>query len=283
MNLVDRITLGVKIGVKRHLLSFISLSIGILALEWKALEPLIKLAVNIKIQGVGYYIAMAIVAMVISGLINRARAKLTIRIRSTNTSVEVTFGNIFPQEGHKVIPVNEFFDSELGDLVSSKSLHGQFIQQILSGRSSMLDDLVDGHASTTPHKHVPDKRGRTRKFPIGTTLVHESTPDKYYLVALSRTDIQTLKAKADISDMWQALCGLWDVVRTTAGGGTVNVPLIGGGLSGVGLPPQQLLQLLMMSILDAAKVQEITQKVRIVLHDSVFEDVDLISIRKDWG
>jgi len=43
--------------------------------------------------------------------------------------------------------------------------------------------------------------------------------------------------------MLKALEGIWNKVRTEGNGIDVNLPLIGNGLSRIGLPPSQLLQL----------------------------------------
>src|SRR5438034_7030949 len=41
-------------------------------------------------------------------------SKIEIRIATTNTTVEVLFGDLFAQDGIRAIAVSEFFDSKLG-------------------------------------------------------------------------------------------------------------------------------------------------------------------------
>ena len=64
-------------------------------------------------------------------------------MRSTNTDVIVTFGNLFDFSGHKAIGVNDFFDSEVGKHISPNSLHGQFILRYFSGRKKSFDTQID--------------------------------------------------------------------------------------------------------------------------------------------
>ena len=51
---------------------------------------------------------------------------ITIKIR--NTRIIITEGDIFAQEGKKIIPANEYFDTIVDDKIIAKtSLHGQYI------------------------------------------------------------------------------------------------------------------------------------------------------------
>ena len=278
MNFINRTSLGIKrCGWKLLAYVFAGFSMA-----WTVVESLLELFPSVKLEGYPPYLGLVFSGLIFAWWRIFPSKKATIRLKNTNTSVEVVFGDIFRENGHKVIPVNEYFDSEIGDPVSPLSLHGKFIQEVLDGRSSILDELVDTRLNAVPHELVPRHQGRDKKFQIGTTLVHDATATKYFLVALSRTDTETLKAKADVPDLWQALSGLWDKVRLEAGGSPVNIPLIGSGLSGVGLPPQQLLQIIMVSILDATKKREITPEIRIVLHEHVFEHIQLDLIKKEW-
>lgn len=278
MNFINRTSLGIK---RRGWKSLAYVFYGF-SMAWTVLESLLELYPSVKWKGYPPFLGLVISGLIFAWWRTFPSKKATIRLKNTNTSVEVVFGDIFDQIGHRVIPVNEYFDSKIGDPVSPLSLHGQFIQGVLGGRSCVLDELVDTRLNVVPHELVARRQGRDKKFPIGTTLVHDATVTKYFLVALSRTDTESLKAKADVPELWQALSGLWDKVRMDAGGSPVNIPLIGSGLSGVGLPPQQLLQIIMISILDATKNREITPEIRIVLHEHVFEHIQLDLIKKEW-
>ena len=278
MNYINRTALG----IKRHGWKSIVFVYCAYAVVWTIVEPLFSFFPEIKFTGLPRYLGMVLLALIFTGWKILPSKKITIKLKNTNTSIEVLFGNIFTLDGHGVIPVNEYFDSEIGDLVSPTSLHGIFIQKTLGGNSQTFDELVDKGLSDVPHELTERKKGRNKKFPIGTTLVDNSRSTKHFLVALSRTDIETLKAKADVPELWQALNGLWNKVRIEAGGSPVNLPLIGSGLSAVGLPSQQLLQIIIISILNETKKREITKEIRIVLLENVFEQVDLDSLKKDW-
>ena len=270
------------LGIRRHGWKSVAYIFCGYAMAWTLVEPMLEAFPAIEFAGFTYYSGLVVFGIIFALWKTFPTKKATRRLANTNTTIQIIFGDIFATDGHVVVPVNEYFDSEIGDLVSPLSLHGKFIHQILGGKSQILDELVDQRLDRVPCQMMQNKKGREQKYPIGTTLVHDATATKYFLVALSRTDAETLKAKADVPELWQALSGLWEKVRIEAGGRPVNIPLIGSGLSGVGLPPQQLLRIIMMSILDATKKWELTSEIRIVLHETVFEHIDLNVIQKDW-
>lgn len=157
-----------------------------------------------------------------------------------------------------------------------------FIKTVLAGQSDSFNKLVDNSLKDNQFEVINRSKGREKRYPIGTTAIVDLNDVKYFLVALSKTDIKTLKARADVPELWEALRGLWRSVRNNANGYPINVALMGSGLSGVGLPPEQLLQIMIISVLNEAKRTEITSEIRIILTEDKFEDVDLETIKKDW-
>jgi hypothetical protein len=75
---------------------------------------------------------------------------------------------------------------------------------------------------------------------------------------------------------------LWQRARIESGGHEINLPLVGSGLSGLGLPTRDLLNLIILSAITETKAKEVTQKIRIVLHRDRFEDLDLRDVKKHW-
>ena len=235
--------------------------------------------------GAKHLLVLAAAGLVIGIARSIPKSRVRLCIRQINTQVEVAFGDLFKQEGHKVVPVNEFFDTELGDCVSDRSVHGQFIIGVYKGDSNSLDQHLRSALANVTGEEVRRERGRTTKYPIGTTAVIGDLPGaRYFLAALCHTDINTLKASADVPDLWLTLSGLWKSVREHANAYPVNIPLFGSGLAQIRLSPQQLLQVMLLSLVMEAKSREIsTGVIRIVLHPSRFAEFDLESIRREWS
>jgi hypothetical protein len=82
--------------------------------------------------------------------------------------------------------------------------------------------------------------------------------------------------------MLNALEGLWNKVRIEGNGYDINLPLIGNGLSRVGLPQSQLLQLILISLLKSAKEKDLSSTIKIILTEDVFDKIDLEIIKNNW-
>lgn len=235
-----------------------------------------------KIEGIYWYALIILIASIYSLWRCWPRNHVELRVPASDSSLEIRFGNIFHGDGVVVIPVNEYFDGELGDHVSERSLHGQFIQNVLGGQSQSFYDLIDKDLKVVRSAQVKRKSGRCAKYPIGTVARADINDKRYLLAALSRTDIETLKASATVHELWDCLAGIWQGVRSYSGGNSVKVPLLGSGLSGVGLPHKFLIDTIAMSFLYYTKKQKIADKVTIVLSFKLKGEIDLVATKRSW-
>jgi hypothetical protein len=80
----------------------------------------------------------------------------------------------------------------------------------------------------------------------------------------------------------KAMSGLWATVRNQAQGETVALPLMGSGQAQIGLPPQQLLQLIIMTIVEASRETKITSEIDIILPRDYMDKIDLDAIDRHW-
>ena len=270
------------IGIRRHPLKLpVSAFLSYSAL-WTILESASFFITELKPRGWLAFGVMFAVSIVIGVLRVLPKRSITIRIKSIDTAITLRFGDLFSADGVKVIPVNEYFDSELGDHVSHRSLHGQLVTRYFSGHPASFDSLVDSDLASTKGEHVNRTTGRQNRYPIGTTALINAGADRFLLLALSRTDLTTLKASCDVPQLLEALSGLWSSVRNRAGGEPVSAPLIGGGLAGIGLPPSQLAQLIVLSIVSASRASHIGSSIALVLPPERFDEIDLGALFDHW-
>jgi hypothetical protein len=236
----------------------------------------------IKIEGV-FALSAAIVTSVVFGLRKVWKpSRIEIPVAHCNTIIEVLFGDLFAQDGIRAIAVNEFFDSKIGKPVSDKSIHGLFIQKCFGGHPESFDKQVDEQLRDVESQEVKKIEGKSKCYPLGTTALISVNQDRYIAFAFAKTDPDTCKASSDVTMMWVSLHKLWQRVRIESGGHPVNLPLVGSGLSGVGLPTRDLLDLIILSAITETKTREVTQRVRIVLHRDRFDALDLRDIREHW-
>jgi hypothetical protein len=200
----------------------------------------------------------------------------------SNVSIEIVFGDIFAQDGVAAIPVNEFFDSEIGLSVSAKSLHGIFLQHCFGGHGDAFDRQLAEGLTNKAAEVVKRQQGKSERFSIGTSAAIEAAGRRYLAFAFTHTDIATCKARADVPQMFVALAGLWRAARAELGGDALNLPLVGSGLSGVGLPARDLVNIIVLSFLDETKRQIVAHKLRVVLTWDRLAEVDLRVVKRFW-
>lgn len=229
----------------------------------------------------------AIAVSIASGLWQGTlKTRVTLKSHVSDSSIGIVFGDIFDGDEMVVIPVNEYFDGELGDHVSDRSLHGKFINNILGGKASWFYDLVDHALALKPVRPQKQQRnsGRDERYPIGTVISVDVKDKRFLLAVLSHTDLETLKAFATLQDLMICLDGIWKEIHIKSSGRIAKIPLIGSGLSGVGLPPNVLIDTILMSYFDNTKImRKIADKVVLVLHPTLKGQINLSDVKRKWS
>ncbi|HHT9116013.1 MAG TPA: macro domain-containing protein [Candidatus Wunengus californicus] len=250
---------------------------------WTLVEGLTHFLPNIPLKGCGTLLSIAVIGLGYAIWKIWQPTKIEIAIPHTNTRLTVKFGDLFAEDGYRAIAVSEYFDSELGLPVSEKSLHGIFLKRCFGGHGQSFDAIVDRELNGQASQTVKKKAGKGQKYPIGTTALVPVNNDKYLCFALCETDPETCKVHADVPMLWKALDGLWQKARVSVGGAPLVVPLVGSGLSGVGLEPMELLDLIILSVITETKRQQITMHIRIVVTYDRFEEIDLKQVQSYWS
>lgn len=102
-------------GIKRHPKKFLlALAFGYTTL-WAVLEPLFTL-MDVKTQGYNwYYLTVYIlISLILALIVVYPKKVVRFDLKNTNTKVEIMFGDLFALSGHKVVSVDEYFDSKIG-------------------------------------------------------------------------------------------------------------------------------------------------------------------------
>jgi len=250
---------------------------------WTIVESVSHYYPQLKIEGFNYHISFIVISSIIAFYRVYQPKKISIRVNTSDTILNIYYGDVFEQKGFTAIAVNEYFDSELGEPVSENSLHGMTIKRFFGGHPEAFDRAINDELSNINFIDVPRIKGKNKKYPIGTTARINANEHKFLLFALAHTNIETFKAYSDMSTMLLAMNGLFEKARNSTAGEPLVLPLIGSGISGVGLPATQLVQLIILAIIDETKKNQICKQIDLVLHESRFDEVDLEYIKKQWS
>jgi hypothetical protein len=150
-----------------------------------------------------------------------------------NVKISIKFGDIFEEKSIIVIPVNDCFDTIVDDdLISSKSVHGQFIKRYFSDNLILLDNLIDEELKNLNYQLINKNLGKNKKYPIGTVISIDYNKTTFVLVALSEMNAN-YKCSCSPLQYMEVISKLLGYLHQHSNAKIVSLPVIGGGLSGV--------------------------------------------------
>ncbi|MBX3560271.1 MAG: hypothetical protein KF780_00505 [Sphingomonas sp.] len=203
-------------------------------------------------------------------------------IPTTNTHLNIKYGNLFDEQADLIVAVNEFFDGDIGQVVSPDSVHGQFIARYFQSHAPTFRAVVDPLLALHLGEDVTRPNLPATKYPIGTTLMVPIGAQHAFVVALATTDIQTHRASTTVANFWLAVTNALESVYHLNNGRPLALPLIGNGRSSLNLEPQHLLRLLVLAIIDTARKMQLPEKITITLPEACFDKLDLREIAGTW-
>ncbi len=158
-------------GIRSHPWKTISHAFVAFSVLWTLTEGLTYFVPGIQLKGLVALGAIILISLCYALKQVWKPSRVEIRVANSNTVLEVLFGDLFQQDGIRVIAVNEFFDSDLGKPVSEKSLHGIFLKKCFGGHPEPFDKQVGEQLKSVEGEQVKRTEGKTKRFPIGSTRV----------------------------------------------------------------------------------------------------------------
>lgn len=208
---------------------------------------------------------------------NRNKNKIELSL-TDKVKAKVFYGDLFQSEEVIVIPVNEYFDTTVDEkIISSKTVHGKFIQQYFGGNEAELKKQIKKELVKFEPINIDTERksGNKKSYPLGTVCEVKSGNKVFYLFALTRFN-SNHRAEVTNSEYQRVLCDLFSFIEQNSQGRKVSIPLIGAGHSGVKLSKQKLLEFLLFSIALQEKLTLING-IEVILHNSIKAEIDLSS------
>lgn len=246
-------------------------ALGIMMLLWSVLAILIP---EECLSSLGRWCVLGFIVLISIGwaifkLFNRP-VKLELEINK-RTKLTIEKGDVFTlsEKGACVIPVNEYFDTHLGDgIINSKSVHGQFLS-IFSDKLPKWRRDIDNQLSKK--EELPKYRQRDlieglpqSRYPLGTCVRIIDGERIFILVAVTRfnkeehVDVAAEEYPEVIRKMFNGIENLQD-------GKTVYIPLIGSGIAGYQLNEMQMLNTIVQAAHNADKLA-ITNGIHICIY-----------------
>lgn len=196
--------------------------------------------------------------------------------------VTVKAGDLFLQDGFKVIAFNEYFDTQVDDnIISHKSLNRLYIDNHLSGPISDLDQRVSNYKFDEDEileVNQERKVGKKQKYSLGTIFVNED----YLLTAFSKFDDKN-RAFLTMPDYLGFLINFWDKVNRIYAQKSVSVPIFGSGITRIkehkNISDEDLLKIMLWTFRISEMRFKFPAKLTIVIHKDKIDKINLLDIK----
>lgn len=205
-----------------------------------------------------------------------------IKIDIEGSEVLIKAGDIFEQEGLKVIAFNEYFDTQVDDrIISRQSLNGIFINKYFSESTIELDKYIEQYQfdSDVVVEEVPNRDyGKKIKYNIGTICLY----NEYILAAFSKFDEQN-RAILTMPEYLEFLINFWDRVNRVYAQKSVSVPIFGSGITRIkehkNISDEDLLKIMLWTFRISEMRFKYPAKLTIVIHKDKIDKVNLLDIK----
>lgn len=208
------------------------------------------------------------------------KRRVIIFLGSKLTPIEIKFGDIFLEKGIIAIPSSQYFESEIEKFISPKCLQAQLINIEYEGNRSKYKEDIEKTLSKLEFKEFDRGMGIEKRYPKGSIASLSIGRKKYLHFALTETEIKKFEPmdNADIFNLVMVLKELWKEIKNTSNGSIVNIPLIGDGITGIGLPSRQLLDLNLIVANNELQGNHNISKVNILLNPK--DEIETINLNK---
>ena len=188
-------------------------------------------------------VGILVVSSIYAVMMSLKKTKINLVFKNL-TAVTVEQGDLFQHEGIIVIPVNDFFDTHVGDgVISRNSVHGQFVTKVFKDRTIDLRGRIARALETErPVEEVTRRINgtNTKRYPLGTCVNIYDGGKTYVLFALTTFDEHDTASVAP-SEIHGIISKLMTHLLNTAEDNPVYIPVFGTKLSRLGKSPQRML------------------------------------------
>ncbi len=212
----------------------------------------------------------------------RANKMTDINIDVDGSTVNIKCGNLFMEDGLKVIAFNEYFDTSVDDKIISKtSLNGVFINEYFQNKVAVLDEIIR-HESNEDDIISKDvlrlNGGKKIKYKLSTSIVHND----FVLTAFSKFDDQN-RAVLTMPEYIEFLINFWDKINGIYAQRVVSVPIFGSGITRIkehkNISDEELLKIMLWTFKLSEMKFKYPAKLTIVIHETKINQVNLFDLK----
>lgn len=248
---------------------------------WLLLEPAGLFLKDSIPGGWETYFGLIIFSMIIATIAAYPRS-VSATIPGSNVSVTVCVGDLFDATDNVIIGTNDVFDTQIGDdIIHFQSIQGQFVMKRFDGSVPALDEAIDKQLAGVPYTTDETKvKGKKDRYEVGLCVEIVAKGVRHYLSAYCRMGAN-LKTDSDFRTLINALEEIWSKVRNSGQNQGVSMAVLGSDFARIELTQTQLVQILVISFVNASKVKHVAPSLTIYVHPSNIDKVSFSAL-KQW-
>lgn len=212
----------------------------------------------------------------------KANIQKQTKLNINSSTMIIKTGDIFEEDGLKVIAFNEYFDTLVDNrIIAEKTLNGVYLKSKINSISELDKQIDTNKALEERIIDVNDTRlsGKKKKYKLGT--IYEN--NDYLLTAFTKFDNDN-RAYLYMNEYINFLLNFWNEVDIIYAGRSISIPLLGSGITRFkeydNVTEQELLDLLIWSF----KVSKIKftypSKVSIIIHESKKHKINFYKLKE---
>lgn len=197
-----------------------------------------------------------------------------IKISIGDNEVRIKQADLFAQNGLRLIPFNEYFDTQVDDVViAHNTLNGIFIDKYVDN-PERLQNIING---------APDVKGASprlangrNKYPLGRIIKF----DDYLLLAFTHFDDNN-SAYLSHTDFEKCLIKMWQEINRIYANKPIFIPLLGSGITRFTDTPHKDNLSLAKCLLCTLKMSgvHLKQPITICLTEEVINDINIYELK----
>jgi hypothetical protein len=206
----------------------------------------------------------------------------SIKIDVEGSSVLIKAGDLFQEPDLKVIAFNEYFDTQVDDVVISRqTLNGIFLTKHLDVTIPELDKHIESFPFSDDallDENTGRRLGKTKRFRLGTVCTYKD----FLLVAFAKFDNEN-RATLTMPEYLEFLINFWDRVNSVYALKSVSVPIFGSGITRIkghkSVSDEDLLKIMLWTFRISEMRFKYPAKLTIVIHKDKIDQINLLDIR----
>lgn len=229
---------------------------------------------------VSFVVFIAINVSIYIFLVVRANKIINVKLDIDGSIVEIKEGDIFKEEGLKVINFNEYFDTKVDNkIIAENTLNGQFIKKYVENVEE-LDNLIDQKLEKLDY-NTNRKDGKKKRYALGEIVEYKD----FLITSLSKFDDQN-RANLTLKEYIGFLMNFWNSLDVIYANRNVSITIFGSGITRFKeityISDQELLEIIIWSFKISKVKFKYPTKISIIIPKEKINKINLYKIKEEF-